>query len=314
MFLLINNGNDCYLNFKIKKLLNKYQIIFFFTLNIDVKNHNEIYKVFKNLLANNTLFNSSIIKNSIRNFDIESKELFNNQNQQDAHEAIVKLIDIIHKISMYSVPLINDKIEKLRLLITNQEERISFIQIRENSKIFGYSFVSEYFTGQFKSLVSCKCGYKNVSYDLFNNVNLQIAGEDISDCFQDFIKTERIKDAKCEKCQLKKMTKNNSIWRFPAFLIVNLKRYIISERGISKNNSILELTENIYFQNSSKLHNYSLISVVNHHGSSPSRGHYTSDILKNGQWYNIDDDAFKKITFEELNKRNSYILIYRLND
>jgi len=310
MFLVRNNGNDCYLISIIQSLLNSYPMIYFFTLGINLKNHKDLYETFAYLLNNNVIINSTTIKKLVVNFDSESEILFNNKDQQDAHEAIVKMIDIIHKISIYPEQMQDDKLRNISKNISD-EEKNAHEQVKKNARIFGYSFVSEYFSGQFKSTVSCNCGYKNISYDLFNNVNLSITGEDISDCFQGFIKIEKIKDAKCEMCGLKKLIKNNSIWKFPKILIVNLKRYEYDENGrLIKNNKELNNSENIYFQSNNVLHTYKLISVVNHHGMSPGRGHYTSDIFKNNKWIHIDDDFYNEISVEKLDKRNSYIFIY----
>jgi ubiquitin C-terminal hydrolase len=44
---------------------------------------------------------------------------------------------------------------------------------------------------------------------------------------------------------------------------------------------------------------YSLISVVNHHGEVPSRGHYSSTVKKAGQWYTCDDTDITRIAETE---------------
>ena len=180
--------------------------------------------------------------------------------------------------------------------------------MEKNGEVFGFSFITRFFAGQFKTLISCtNCDYKNISFDNFTNINLPIAGEDIIDCLAEFIRPERMHDAKCEKCGQKSLIKTTTIWKFPLTLILNIKRF--SNDGL-KINRLLKMDKHLKISSSKRMYNYSLASVVYHHGRHVGAGHYNTDLLKNGTWYKLDDDTAYKMSDLPETSSNCYILIY----
>ena len=301
----VNNKNDCYLNSVLQALLNTRSFVCFFKFK--KANENSIIQMFRIIHEMNTLINPKFIKNLLAKFDKESSKLFGNDNQQDAHETVVKILDIIHMSSSYIESNFSDYGK-----IDSEIRHKSFNAWKKNGEVFGFSFITRFFGGQFKSLIGCtNCNYKNNSFDTFNNINLPIAGEDITDCLSEFIKPEELSCARCENCKEKKLIKTTTIWKFPLTMILNIKRFTFESSGtIRKINKILKMDKQLRIYSSKKIYNYSLASVVYHHGRSPNSGHYTTDLCKNDSWYKLDDDVITKLDNLPETSSNCYILVY----
>lgn len=306
MFSFINNNNDCYLNSVIQALLNTYSFISLFEYG---KYENNIILLLKNIYISKSVINPNKLKKKLASFDKQSFNIFGNSEQQDAHEAIIKIIDIVHLSTLCNEFNYNEY-----GIIDNELKRKSFDSWKNNANIFGYSFITKFFTGQFKTTIKCnKCTYKNISFDNFNNINLPIFGENLVDCLLEFIKPENISEAVCEKCNNNTLIKTTTIYKFPLTLILNLKRFKYDSHGnISKIKKSIKIDNNLLIKNNKLYYNYSISSVIYHHGSSPNMGHYNVDIFKNELCYFIDDDKiYKRKNFDNINN-NCYILIYNL--
>lgn len=305
MLRFINNRNDCYLNSVLQALFNTHSFICFFKFKKE--NENQIIQMFRMIYDMNTLINPHGIKKLLSKFDEVSSYLFGNDDQQDAHEAIVKILDIVHMSCAYNESSYSDYGK-----IDSDIKRRSFEAWRKNGEVLGFSFITRFFGGQFKTIISCtNCDYKSTSFDNFNNINIPIAGEDIIDCLAEFIKPENLGEAKCEKCSKKTLVKTTTLWKFPLTLILNIKRFVYDETGTTRKiNKLLKMDKNLKIYSSKKIYNYSLTSVVYHHGKSPNMGHYNADLHKNGSWYKLDDDTVYKLDDLPEASTNCYIMIY----
>ncbi len=117
--------------------------------------------------------------------------------------------------------------------------------------------------------------------------------------------------AKCEKCNKKSLIKTTTIWKFPLTLILNIKRFTFDSSGIThKINKSLKMDKYLKICSSKHTYNYSLTSVVYHHGRSPNAGHYNTDLLKNEHWYKLDDDTVYKLDNLPEASSDCYILVY----
>lgn len=58
---------------------------------------------------------------------------------------------------------------------------------------------------------------------------------------------------------------------------------------------------------------YELMSVICHHGSSGSGGHYTCYALNSptDQWYHYDDHSVTKVSPQAVKNSQAYVLFYR---
>ena len=98
MILFKNNSNNCYLNAVLQSLININ--LYVHNLNKYESNTNlidEIKKLCLNKHNNtntvDTTYSTNNLKRILSNYN---KELFDNNNQQDAHETIINILDIIH--------------------------------------------------------------------------------------------------------------------------------------------------------------------------------------------------------------------------
>lgn len=304
MLRFLNNGNDCYLNSVLQALFNTQSFMCFFKNKKE--NENLIIQIFRIIYEMNNLVNPRNIKKTLARFDKEAWYIFGNNDQQDAHEAINKILDIIHMSSVYNESAYNDY-----GTIDSEIKNKSFEAWKKNGEILGFSFITRFFSGQFKTVTKCtECDYESTRFDNFNNINLPIAGEDIVDCLAEFIKPEILDDSKCEKCS-KKLVKTTTLWKFPLTLILNIKRFTYDTSGIThKVNNNLRIDKSLKILSSKRIYNYTLASVVYHHGKYPNSGHYNADLYKNGSWYKLDDDTSHKLNDLPEISSNCYILIY----
>lgn len=308
MWLFANKENNCYLNSVLQAILVTKSANIFFQRN-SFKN-----PVIQSLM---TIFNSKgfIIdpipfKRLLSTVDQESHYLFGNYNQQDAHEAIIKLLDIIHLTTQYT----EKSYYTYGTIDSNMWEK-SFSAWKKYGETFGFSFITTSFSGQFKTTVSCRnpaCDYSNCTFETFNNINLPITGPDVYRCIIDYIKTENMHDTVCDKCKQKQVVKTSTIWKYPMTLILNIKRFVFQPNGSTK-----KITDNLFCDNTLKFfsdkkkYTYKLSSVIYHHGKAPHSGHYNTDVFdeENDRWLNVDDCS-RNVTQQPGNSNSCYVLIY----
>jgi ubiquitin carboxyl-terminal hydrolase 10 len=57
---------------------------------------------------------------------------------------------------------------------------------------------------------------------------------------------------------------------------------------------------------------YELVATITHHGSGPSRGHYTADAKHaGGQWLRFDDNMVMPINVNKVLHDQAYVLFYK---
>jgi ubiquitin C-terminal hydrolase len=246
--------------------------------------------------------NSNVVKNpsSLKHFLGKHNEMFIGNHQEDAHECLITIIDIVHNLSKY-VPKTRKYPEMSFDRLPKDQVTKSREQYTSYIKIFGYSFINEIFNGQFISNVKCsECDYQNNSFDVFNSIILDIpedANPDIYDCFNNYLKTIEL-FVFCDNCKKNtRMTKRTSIWKFPKIFIITLSRF----SGISstKNSKSVNINPIIKFQihrNSTTDKNveFSLKSFIMHVGSK-NYGHYNTIVFQKNEYYIIDDDKYFKM-------------------
>lgn len=142
------------------------------------------------------------------------------------------------------------------------------------------------------------------------------------DCLQAFSESEQLDEHNpwyCPMCQKNQCaTKTLSVWRYPDFLIVYLKRFIFHECvSVKLDNKVtfplmgLSVTPPALLQRGTP-HPYNLYACVCHYGGSAA-GHYTS-YAKNprtAEWHYFNDDVVTKQKPQEEDYSNAYILFYQ---
>ena len=239
---------------------------------------------------------------------VSEKPWFNGFEQNDAHEFLSYLLDILIEKTK--------KVSKALKLKFDDECHTNWYEflVKNNSQI-----ARDYY-GQSKTIITCcNCENKSTVYDQFSSINLVVplSKEPVKlvELIKQYLTKEKHTDDnnlyKCDKCNLKSYyTKKNVLWKLPCVFIIVLKRY--THNGINKINTIVNIpTKNLSIEDMflKKKVIYKLTGVVNHYGLQIG-GHYNSNINLNDQWVNIDDTIVTKIKKEDLDCKNSYILFY----
>ncbi len=338
---IYNIGNTCYLNSALQCLFNDINFMICIT---KFENTNELIDVFIRLYNNRRVNDIIKLKQLLANRD----DFFEGNNQQDCHEALLNIKDILHKIviSLSSPALIALQSVKLPVFkskrLSEQEMSLSYKSYESYKKNFGYSFVNYLYSGQFVTIMKClTCRTVRYSFEVFDELVVDIPstqGPNIYDCLNNYCKWETLKDIDCDACSAanKKLTKTDvlkrtSIWNFPKKLTFVLNRfgpgqnqnqYQNHHQG-QRNNTNVEINNTLEFTTPDQIYNYNLKSVVHHLGSSMNRGHYVVDVYEkdsNGSkvLYRIDDDVVVPLNEEWLNSHNhshnhsssAYIVVY----
>ncbi|KAK7793466.1 hypothetical protein R5R35_013843 [Gryllus longicercus] len=142
------------------------------------------------------------------------------------------------------------------------------------------------------------------------------------DCLQAFSESEQLDEHNpwyCPVCQKNQCaTKTLSVWRYPDFLIVYLKRFVFHdcvslklENKVTFPLSGLSVTPASILQHDSALP-YNLYACVCHFGGSAA-GHYTaySKNPQTNEWHYYNDESVTKQRPQEEDYCNAYILFYQ---
>lgn len=270
---IINHGNNCYLNsvlqflsqaFKANQELLKY------------KDSSTIYSFFVPFIINkwsNTsidIYNPTNIKFLIAK---KNRQFFNN-NQQDSHEFLVCLMDVMEnktiKTFFDSKILSIIKCNKCSL-ISHTRQSIRFVSLSINDNV---------------------C--------------------DLTSSFREFTSKENLKGTwKCEKCKNNDGSKQITFERWSPYIIIHLKRFKWNNNG-ERINTKFSFPINWSIKEM-RHHKYKLISIINHYGSF-NGGHYTScGRVKNNKWLSYNDSKINEINLDKIKnnfKVSSYLLLY----
>ncbi|KAL1122129.1 hypothetical protein AAG570_003535 [Ranatra chinensis] len=135
------------------------------------------------------------------------------------------------------------------------------------------------------------------------------------DCIQAFSQSEQLDEQNpwfCPHCRKNQCaTKTLSIWRYPDYLIVYLKRFIFYDRMSTKlEDKVMFPLQALNLDPNVPL--YDLYSCVCHIGG-VSAGHYTSYTQHaiSKEWHYFNDSYVSKQTPQEEDYSNAYILFYK---
>lgn len=210
--------------------------------------------------------------------------IFRGGSQQDAHEFIIYILDlIIEETGVEIEATINNIPEKLKYYqsliktfceLEHKEQTPEIIEHKKSIKDMIMTFRSEHkelinqyhgikyllsiykkkynpFIFQLKTLIinyiQCEeC--KNVMTNYEHTTLLQLyVSETLSGSFSQFVNPEKIENYNCEHCKEKRtITKTSRLWRLPSILFIQLKRFQILMNGrIVKNTTDTEIPMSI---------------------------------------------------------------------
>ena len=179
------------------------------------------------------------------------------------------------------------------------------------------------FRGSMAQHITCtNCSNVSTSLQPFNDIGLDIDPvRTLNDAIHLYFKAKRLDEGskktnlyKCTGCQRNvEATQKFSISELPPVLCLQLKRFgkhqkLAKDIKISKN---LDLSP--YFDGSVGSKNYSLSSIIIHHGGSRNSGHYTA-ICKNisdNNFSHFNDATVTSLSEEQVLQRlDSYVIFY----
>lgn len=318
---LKNLGNTCYINSVLQCLNYTMDMTEYFISDNylkDIKNKEKesiILTSYINLIKGLSKLDKTIAPVTfVKNFKTIHKYSFE---QQDSHEALITLIDDIHR-------GINREV-KMKI-IDDEKENLSKISWK-NFFEKDYSEIINIFYGQFYSHIKCSCSYISPNYEPFCCISCEIPNFNnmiemkLDDCLESFFLDEELNtDYSCTKCKKNdKLIKKLSINRLPNNLIIHLKRFITLEDGNSiKNNRRISFPIYLSLSNyvdsiiSKKDTIYHLYAIINHIGTISSGHFYSYCQTESGKWSCFNDDDVDDIEKGELKKNNNaYILFYK---
>lgn len=327
---LLNMGNKCYLNSILQCLCNSLKLTDYFLSSKYKEDLDKVHKKEHYFLNSYTTFLNHVWdenqlikpKSIIENLGQFHKKYYNLQ-QQDSHECLLYILDILHKSVSYEI-----EIEITGEIKSRKDELMK--KALETSKSFyekEYSFIIELFYGNLINNIKCNnCDFKDEIFEPYNNLSLTLPennGSTLQECLDDYFNViSNIDTWKCEKCNKNGCNKNGVLWSIPNYLIINLKRFKGHKTTLLKNKNLVtfpvnDLNLTKYISSEKKdVNNYIYdLYAVNYHGGELDNGHYwTTTKNLDGNWYNFNDGNVSKLSKcgleSQLITNDAYILMY----
>ena len=213
---------------------------------------------------------------------------FISSEQQDAHEALVKLLDILEESTKVNL----------------------FYEQLDMTPVYS-SVIHQYFYGTLKRTYECdQCHYTTTAIEEFNSLSIE-AMANVCDGIEK-LSQQSITDKTCSMCNM--LTSHvvcTYISQQPTIMILCVNRFHQQQNGIyAKNDTVVFCNPIIHLPGVA--HVSKLVGMVKHHGRSLTSGHYTAVITANKLWYSCNDDNVHQIQNIEqhLHSKDVYLLFY----
>ncbi|CAD8055887.1 unnamed protein product [Paramecium sonneborni] len=328
---LHNIGNTCYFNSALQCIINtpKFNDKF---LSDDIKQefnpkHKQVAVQYWRLLkqmrtTNQNSENPVQLKQAITN----STKKFGGHRQEDSQEFLRALLTCLHEDlnRVTGKPIYKELSADLNKQTLEEISNtwFNYFKGRDNS------LVTDYFTGQLLSRVTCSvCKNQSLAFDNFQDLSLafpNIQGNQITleDMLKYYLSEENINQYTCGKCrQQRKCTRQLEIWRLPDILVIHLKRFYYKGSMKKKINidikfgAKLDISQFIVNSTDKSTLNcqYNLYGIVKHYGDL-NFGHYFAECKHpyTQKWYQLNDSSVSeikpKVSYESDN--SAYLLLY----
>lgn len=325
---LINLGNKCFLNSILQCLFSTMSLTDYILstqyledLTIENRRTKEHYLLMSYVtLVNNVYDLNQLIKPKtfVENLSMFHRKYFS-MNQQDSHECLLYILDILHKSISYpiEVDIQGDPASSEEILMKKSLE--SWRYFYENS----YSFLIQTFNGSTISNVECShCRNNTVTFEPYNTLSLDIPLDDtdLYSCLEEYFqKDEKISSYTCEKCERKGCNKIVDLWTVPNYLIIHLKRFKeVSNQSVKNTAQVqypikdLDITRFISKEKKDTNNYIYDLYAINHHSGNMDSGHYWSSCKNlDGHWYQFNDANVSRYNLDSsLVTSDAYILFY----
>ena len=222
----------------------------------------------------------------------ETNKMFKSGQQEDAHEAMLSLLNILRKYT----PL------HLSLYSFSKHGKVAW----NRDKM--HNVIDEIFKLQHYSVLTCAHCNKCIRRQYTNEFGLIVYlcnNDDIVNVINNEYNNEESFEATCDTCNQKRVFLNKKqISHYPLSLIVCVgqKQLHLDTQQIFKPRINLQENE------------YDLYAVCKHHGSTINSGHYTACVKSNNRWYMKNDSMsydLQIIHRSVMNiQKDGYIFIY----
>jgi ubiquitin C-terminal hydrolase len=249
-------------------------------------------------------FHSCIEEHSFGTF-----EKFKDKVCHDSHEFYLCLLDILHESTAQEVEMRITRDEP-----KSEQDRHCVQALTAWKTHFSktYSPFVDLFYGLYHYVITCKgCGNGSHRWEAFTEMKgipptSAPEGAQLFDMIQEEFRPTTISGYDCEKCKETGKTEAEqtvSVWRFPKYLVVHLKRFgndgkkIHTPLAALPNQGETPVSFERFFSTETPERSgscsYKLVSMVDHHGDSMV-GHYTSQCRSTAdetKWHVFDDES-----------------------
>lgn len=315
MIGLANLGNTCYLNSVLQMLFT----LKYFTEELEysydnVPLINSLCILFDAMETSDTNLAPASLK---KNLDIFMPN-FKDKIEQDAHEFLMELVDVLHKNC-------NDK-TPINILNQDASKMYKDYVIALKNAFHFKTYISEsMYSGLTKKLVCRDC--QAVSYNFESHLSidlyLQNKNDTLDTCLNRYFETDYVY-IECENCGAKDRNVEHSVEpslnKLPRFLFIMLKRFAFLNGKPSKNNNCVKIPEelemNKYYSTLNGVSTvFTLKSVICHHGTDIDTGHYVTLSKNNSNWDLFNDTKVSHGICNDISEIDSslpYILAYEM--
>lgn len=254
-------------------------------------------------------------------------EKFKQKECHDSHEFYLCILDILHESTSQEVEM---RIVRDEPITETDKHCIDALTAWKTHFSKTYSPFVDLFYGLYHYVITCKgCSGTSHRWEPFTEMKGVLPKEGVEsvqllDMLQDEFKPTTFSDYDCEQCKKtgrKEAIQTVSVWRFPKYLMIHLKRFENNGKKISTpltalpNQGESPISFETFFSDEtperSGTCSYKLVSIVDHHGHSMA-GHYTAQCRSmedETKWYLYDDDSCSAIQYPSFGT-NTYLMCF----
>ena len=315
---LQNLGNSCYMNTCLQIIIHTPNFINRFYQNLNKIDYlTPISKYFYELVEQFNLNKNSLSPKQFFKIFCKRHSNFSGKKQNDTQEFC--------RIFLEDINLELNNIKKKTPYIEFETLNKSRKQCNEEYDILykqkDDSIVIDSFYGQIINIFTCKCSFKDFSFQKTFDIPLLIPNdkkmEDLNELIESYFEEEHVA-LKCKNCSNKNMINQKKFTQLPEILILSLQR--LNQRTNRKNTIQIKFEEKLKMKhfidkkcNNTQNYYYYLYAIANHSGTI-DYGHYYAYIKIISDWYEFNDAKVVKLKNIEHISSDAYIFFYRRND